>query len=68
MRPIDMPAKFKKLFREIYKQYNPSMNPMLIINLEVEDNNYDINVSPDKRDVFLKNEEEVLEKLKIELL
>ena len=52
----------------MYKQYNPSMNPMLILNLEVEDNNYDINVSPDKRDVFLKNEEEVLEKLKIELL
>jgi DNA mismatch repair ATPase MutL len=27
----------------------------------VEDNNYDINVSPDKRDVFIKNEEEVFE-------
>ena len=37
------------------------------MNIEVEDNNYDINVSPDKRDVFLKNEEEVVGVLKIKL-
>ena len=60
-RPIDIPRKFKNLFTEMYKQYNPSMNPILILNIEVEDNNYDINVSPDKREVFIKNEEEVIE-------
>jgi DNA mismatch repair ATPase MutL len=43
------------------------MNPLIIMNIEVEDNNYDINVSPDKRDVFLKNEEEVVGVLKIKL-
>lgn len=43
------------------------MNPMIVININVEDNNYDINVSPDKRDVFLKNEDEVVDKLRIEL-
>jgi len=60
-RPIDIPRKFKNLFSEIYKQYNPSMNPILVLNIEVEDNNYDINVSPDKREVFIKNEDEVIE-------
>ena len=33
----------------------------------VEDENYDINVSPDKREVFIKNEAEVLEELKTQL-
>ncbi len=59
-RPIDMPRRFKAAFSDVYKQYNPSMNPMIIMNIDVEDNNYDINVSPDKRDVFLKNEDEVV--------
>lgn len=44
------------------------MNPMIIMNIDVEDNNYDINVSPDKRDVFLKNEDEVVNQLKIQLV
>jgi DNA mismatch repair protein PMS2 len=64
-RPIDMPRKFKSLFTDIYRQYNPSMNPILVLNIEVEDNNYDINVSPDKREVFIKNEEEVIEHLRV---
>jgi DNA mismatch repair protein PMS2 len=66
-RPIDMPRKIRQLFSDIYKQFNPSMSPIIIINLEVEDNNYDINVSPDKRDVFLKNEEEVVESMRSKL-
>ncbi|CDW77338.1 mismatch repair endonuclease pms2-like [Stylonychia lemnae] len=66
-RPIDMPRKFKQLFSEIYKIYNPSTNPIIVMNIDVEDNNYDINVSPDKRDVFLKNEEDVIQALRIEL-
>ena len=41
------------------------MNPLLVLNIDVEDNNYDINVSPDKREVFIKNEDEVIEKLRI---
>jgi DNA mismatch repair ATPase MutL len=34
----------------------------------VEDKNYDINVSPDKREVFIKNEDEVIENLKVKLI
>jgi DNA mismatch repair ATPase MutL len=39
----------------------------VVWNVLVEDFNYDINVTPDKRDVFIKNEGQVLEALKIEL-
>jgi DNA mismatch repair ATPase MutL len=44
----------------MYKIYNASANPILILNLIVEHDNYDINASPDKREVFIKNEKEVL--------
>ena len=43
------------------------MNPILIISLLVEDDNYDINASPDKREVFLKNEKEVIDAMKVHL-
>jgi DNA mismatch repair ATPase MutL len=43
------------------------MSPVLILNIEVEDNNYDINVSPDKREVFIKNEDEAVEHLRVKL-
>ena len=55
----------KQLFGELYNQYNPSSTPYLVLNMEVEDGNYDVNVSPDKREVFLNNEAEVLDALKL---
>ena len=64
-RPIDLPRKMKQLFGELYNQYNPSSTPYLVLNMEVEDGNYDVNVSPDKREVFLNNEAEVLDALKL---
>ena len=67
-RPIDMPRKIKQLITELYKQYNPASTPYMILNLEVEDGNYDINVSPDKREVFIDNEAEVLLSLKQQLI
>ena len=60
-RPIDLPRKMRQLISELYKQYNPAAQVSIIWNLLVEDHNYDINVSPDKREVFIKNEQEVLE-------
>jgi len=37
------------------------------LNILVQDGNYDINVSPDKREVFINNEAEILDKLRINL-
>lgn len=66
-RPVEMPKRFRSLFTEVYKQYNSSTSPMLVLNATVEDNNYDINVSPDKREIFLKNEEEAATQLQAKL-
>ena len=66
-RPIDLPRKMRMLIGEMYKQYNPTASVIVLWNILVEENNYDINVSPDKREVFIKNEIEMLEALRIEL-
>ena len=57
----------KNLFDEIYKQYCPSSTIQIMVNILVDDGNYDINVSPDKREVFINNEPEVLDKLRVVL-
>ena len=57
----------RMLIGEMYKQYNPTASVIVLWNILVEENNYDINVSPDKREVFIKNEIEMLEALRIEL-
>ena len=62
-----MPRKFRFLLNDMYKQYNASATVSVIWNIIVEDDNYDINVSPDKREVFIKNEHEVLEALRVSL-
>ena len=67
-RPIDMPRKMRTLVGELYKMYNPAATVHIIWNILVEDNNYDINVSPDKREVFIKNENDVLAALKVQLV
>ena len=67
-RPVDMPKKMRALFNEIYRQFNTGMSPIIILSLQVEDDNYDINASPDKREIFLKNEREVLDKLREHLM
>ena len=55
-RPIDMPRRMKSLVSELYKMFNPAASVLIIWNILVEAENYDINVSPDKREVFIKNE------------
>lgn len=66
-RPIDMPKKIKNLLSELYRRYNVSSAPIVVLKLLVEDDNYDINAAPDKREVFIQNEKEMLPKLRVKL-
>ncbi|CAI2382786.1 unnamed protein product [Moneuplotes crassus] len=66
-RPIDLPKKIINCFMEIYKQFSAQVTPVIILNFQVEDQYYDINVSPDKREIFLKNEQEIIKGLKLHL-
>lgn len=47
----------------MYKQYNPAGQICIVLNILVADGCYDINVSPDKREVFLKDEPQIIEAL-----
>ncbi|KAI8830060.1 hypothetical protein BJ741DRAFT_620990 [Chytriomyces cf. hyalinus JEL632] len=65
-RPCDMP-KLSRVINEVYKTYNSHQYPMLVWNLLMEPNMYDVNVSPNKRTIFLHNERTVFENIKVQL-
>lgn len=67
-RPIDLPKKVKSILLELYKQYNPSGQVCIVLNILAKDGHFDINVSPDKREVFLKNEAAVISGLHASLV
>ncbi|KAK1278172.1 DNA mismatch repair protein PMS1 [Acorus gramineus] len=54
-RPVDMP-KVSKLVNEVYRTSNSKQYPIVIMNFTVPAKAYDVNVTPDKRKVFLSDE------------
>ncbi|KAL0822689.1 hypothetical protein ABMA28_004709 [Loxostege sticticalis] len=66
-RPCE-PTKIIKVINEIYKQYNPNQYPFVFLNVNIERTSVDVNVTPDKRKVFLTKEKVILEVLKRSLL
>ncbi|KAH9299316.1 hypothetical protein KI387_030998, partial [Taxus chinensis] len=54
-RPVDMP-KVTKLLNERYKSYNSQQYPMAVLNFILPTTTYDVNVTPDKRKIFLHDE------------
>lgn len=66
-RPCE-PTKVIKLINEIYRQYNPGQHPFVLLNINLERTCVDVNVTPDKRKVFLTKEKIILDVLKSSLL
>ncbi|KAJ8716237.1 hypothetical protein PYW08_013522 [Mythimna loreyi] len=66
-RPCE-PTKIMKIINEIYKQYNPHQYPFVFLNVEMERTAVDVNVTPDKRKIFLTKEKIILDILKSSLL
>ncbi|KAJ2944257.1 hypothetical protein O0L34_g18240 [Tuta absoluta] len=66
-RPCE-PTKIMKLVNEIYKQYNPNQYPFVFLNVNMERTAVDVNVTPDKRKIFLTQEKIVLDVLKNSML
>lgn len=62
-RPCE-PTKLMKLVNEIYRQYNPNQYPFVFLNVDLEKTSVDVNVTPDKRKVFLTKEKVILDILK----
>ena len=63
-RPVDMP-KVTKLVNEVYRQYNMHQVPFLVLDVRVASGAVDVNVTPDKRTVFLRRERDLLGELRV---
>ncbi|KAH9642851.1 hypothetical protein HF086_016656 [Spodoptera exigua] len=66
-RPCE-PTKVIKTINEIYRQYNSNQYPFVFLNVNLERTAVDVNVTPDKRKVFLTKEKIILDILKNSLL
>jgi len=53
-RPIDPISQLLNLFDEIYKKNNHSTKYAFILNLKIEQNQIDVNLSPNKREVLIR--------------
>jgi DNA mismatch repair protein MutL len=62
-RPVDLP-KVVKALNEIWRKYEMKQKPAFIIDLRVSAGSIDVNVTPDKREIILKNENVIIERLK----
>ncbi|NWU59523.1 PMS2 endonuclease, partial [Dromas ardeola] len=66
-RPCD-PAKVVKLVNEVYHLYNKHQYPFVVLNICVDSESVDINVTPDKRQILLQEEKLLLAILKTSLM
>ncbi|KAJ3107346.1 Mismatch repair endonuclease pms2 [Phlyctochytrium planicorne] len=62
-RPCDMP-KLIKAVNEIYRNYNTHQYPVLVWNMTINPDQFDVNVTPDKRTLLLHNEKAIIEQIK----
>ncbi|XP_017273786.1 mismatch repair endonuclease PMS2 [Kryptolebias marmoratus] len=66
-RPCD-PLKVTKLVNEVYHMYNRHQYPFVALNIAVAPECVDVNVTPDKRQIFLQEEKLLLAILKTSLI
>ena len=54
-RPVDLPRAVRCI-NDIYRQFNSLQYPVFILDIELARDTYDVNVSPDKRKIFVHND------------
>lgn len=62
-RPCGLP-QLTKTINEVYKSFNATQSPFIFADFRMDTNAYDVNVTPDKRTVFLHDATVLAEKLK----
>ncbi|KAM0786712.1 hypothetical protein ACM66B_002154 [Microbotryomycetes sp. NB124-2] len=65
-RPF-LPTKIPRVFNDVYKCLVPNTFPMLAVDFSIATDSYDVNVSPDKRTVYLHSENNLLAALRAAL-
>ncbi|KAH8093085.1 DNA mismatch repair protein MutL [Cristinia sonorae] len=61
------PSKVQKAFNEVYRTYNIGQSPFIVADFIVPTSSLDINVSPDKRTIFIHSEASLINALKVKL-
>ncbi|KAG5635395.1 hypothetical protein H0H81_011417 [Sphagnurus paluster] len=65
-RPCNL-TKIQKAFNEVYRSFNANQAPFILADFIIPTDSCDINVSPDKRTIFLHSENNLITQLKIAL-
>ncbi|KAF1323910.1 Mismatch repair endonuclease, partial [Globisporangium splendens] len=65
-RPFDLP-KMAKALNEVWRQYEMKQKPACVLNFLLPLGDYDVNVTPDKRETFIKHEAEIIQAFKTQL-
>lgn len=66
-RPCEL-SKLIKLVNEIYRQFNCNQYPFVYLNVKTKTSLVDVNVTPDKRQIFIEQEKILLATVKASLL
>ncbi|CAL1282724.1 unnamed protein product [Larinioides sclopetarius] len=66
-RPCDLP-KVSKLINEVYHTFNKNQYPFVFLNISLNEGCADVNVTPDKRQIFIPDEKVLLALIKATLI
>ncbi|EEC00172.1 DNA mismatch repair protein, putative [Ixodes scapularis] len=64
-RPCELPKVKRLLVNAVYHTFNRDQYPFLFINIHLQRRDVDVNVTPDKRSVFLHHEKHLLALVKV---
>ncbi|KAI0798252.1 hypothetical protein C8Q75DRAFT_845669 [Abortiporus biennis] len=59
------PTKVQKAFNEVYRTFNANQSPFVVADFIIPSQTLDINVSPDKRTIFIHSENNLIQALKV---
>ncbi|KYK59715.1 hypothetical protein DCS_00849 [Drechmeria coniospora] len=65
-RPCALP-QFAKAFNEVYRSFNHTQSPFIFADIQLDTHMYDVNVSPDKRSIFLHDQGRLLDNVRSSL-
>jgi DNA mismatch repair ATPase MutL len=65
-RPVDFP-KLNRVLNEVWRKYEMKQKPAFIIDCNISKGYLDVNVTPDKREIIIRNEAVLLDKLRLHI-
>lgn len=65
-RPVDL-KKFSKALNDVWRQYEMNHKPACALNVSLPPGSFDVNLTPDKREILIERESEILEAFKAQL-